>query len=236
MGVLELVVLGAVGVVAAVGAIGALVGRDRRRRNQVVPGTETGAPVSWAGSHTPEARLHRRLRSAVTAARSVDDPDGSLLSARVEVERAALATDRHLVALAAMHERESAGRMPAARAAVAAIESAAAALADVGGAGRNVIATRGPGQLPAVEAAMERTALLQQAIDELDEIDATVEPRRPRGSVVVSQQPAVAVGDGDDGEDDDGGDDGEVEVAGGTGGRVGEDDDGEAEDPRSQPG
>lgn len=191
MGLPELFLIGLVGVVAAVGLVAALVVRDRRRRNQVVPGTDTGAPASWAGSHTPEARLHRRLRDAVLAARAVDDPDGSLLAARVEVEHAAVATDRYLVALAAMPEREAASRMPAARAAVKAIEGAAASIADVGGAGRLVIATAGPGELPAVVAAAERVELLREAIEEVDEVDLTVErpvPTRPPNTVVIDSE------------------------------------------------
>jgi hypothetical protein len=188
VGITELLLVGLVGVVAAVGLVAVLVARDRRRRNQVVPGTDTGAPSSWAGSHTPEARLHRRLRDAVLATRAVDDPDGSLLAARVEVEHAALATDRHLVALAAMPEREAASRMPAARAAVKAVESAASSIADIGGAGRSVIATAGPGELPAVVAAAERVELLREAIEEVDEVDLTVarpEPPRPPNTVVI---------------------------------------------------
>lgn len=191
MGVVELVALLALGAVVAVGVAVAAVARDRRRRNQVVPGTDTGAPASWAGAHTPEARLHRRLRDAVRAVRSVADPDGSLLAARVEVERAAVAVDEHLVALAALPERETAGRMPVARAAVAAIESAAAAVADAGRGGRVAIATAGPGRLPAVAEATERVRLLEEAFAELDEVDLTTPPSQPRPRVVLR---------GDDGE------------------------------------
>lgn len=194
-GGLELLALGAVGVVAVLGAVAAAVARDRRRRNQVVPGTDTGAPLAWAGAHTPEARLHRRLRDAVTAVRAIADPDGSLLSARVEIERAAVEVDRHLVALSAMHERERAGRIGTASSAVAAIESAAASLADIGGAGRNVIARSGPGRLQAVEEATTRVDLLREAVAELDEVDATAVPhertRPPRGPVEIVDGPGT---------------------------------------------
>lgn len=190
MGVVELVALLALGAVLAVGVVAAAVVRDRRRRNQVVPGTDTGAPASWAGAHTPEARLHRRLRDAVRAVRAVADPDGSLLAARVEVERAAVAVDEHLVALAALPERETAGRMPVASAAVAAIESAAAAVADAGRGGRVAIATAGPGRLPAVDAATERVRLLEESFAELDEVDVTSPPPRPRPRVVLRDEDA----------------------------------------------
>lgn len=194
LGGVELLVAGLMGAVVVVGAVAALVARDRRRRNQVVPGTDTGAPAGWAGAHTPEARLHRRLRDAVRAARSVDDPDGALLAARVELERAAIAVDRHLVTLDQLPERLSAGRTTTATSAVAAIESAAASLADTARSGRGVIATAGPGELPAVAAAVERARLLDEAVAELDAIDVTVEDvgRSPRGPVVLHEDPDAA--------------------------------------------
>ncbi len=43
--------------------------QDFSDANEVVPGVPTSAPKAWAGAHTPEARLHRRLRDAVMASR-----------------------------------------------------------------------------------------------------------------------------------------------------------------------
>ncbi len=136
---------------AGVAAVAALVMRNRQRRNRVVPDVATQAPSSWAGAHTPLARLHRRLRAAVEAVRAVPDPDGALISARVEVEQAALAVDEHLVALNGLAERERATRMAQATAAVASVEEAAARLADAASASRSTA-------LPAVEQALERAA------------------------------------------------------------------------------
>ena len=162
-----LVVLGlAVAGAVALAAVAAVVARNRRRRNRVVPDVPTSAPAAWAGAHTPLARLHRRLRTAVDAARAVPDPDGALIRARVELEQAALAVDDHLVALHGLAERERAGRMAAASAAVASVEAGAAQLADAASASRSTA-------LPAVTEALERARLVAEARAELDAEDPT---------------------------------------------------------------
>ena len=163
-----LLVVGAVvaGAGAAIGGVAALVARARQRRNRVVPDVPTQAPSSWAGAHTPLARLHRRLRAAVEGARAVPDADGALIQARVEIERAALAVDEQLVALHHMAERERAGRMAQATAAVAAVEEAAARLADAASASRSTA-------VPAVEQALERASLVAEARRELEDDDPT---------------------------------------------------------------
>lgn len=164
----ELLLLAAValaGAGAVVAGIAALVSRGRGRRNRVVPEVATNAPTSWAGAHTPLARLHRRLRAAVAAVRGVPDPDGALIAARVEIEHAALAVDDHLVALHLLSERERAGRMAPATAAVASVEEAAATLADAAAATHSR-ALPAVGQ--AVAEALERAALVAEARRELD--------------------------------------------------------------------
>lgn len=168
MTAIALLVLAAVVVAGAVVAgITVAVARSRQRRNRVVPDVATTAPSSWAGAHTPLARLHRRLRAAAEAVRAVPDPDGALIRARVEVEQAALAVDDHLVALHALSERERATRMAQATAAVASVEEAAAKLADAA-------STAPSGALPAVEEALERAALVEEARRELDADPAAI--------------------------------------------------------------
>ena len=178
----------AVAGVVALGAAAVAVGRNRQRRNRVVPDVPTDAPAAWAGTHTPLARLHRRLRAAVDGARAVPDPDGALIRARHEVEQAALAVDDHLVALHGMAERERAGRMGAAAAAVASVEEAAARLADAASASRSTA-------LPAVEQALERAHLLAEARKEVDAEDVTTWP-------LGAEEPPAAPGT-DDGVADD---------------------------------
>lgn len=187
------IVLAVAGVVA-VGAAAVVVARNRQRRNRVVPDVPTNAPSAWAGTHTPLARLHRRLRAAVDGARAVPDPAGALIRARHEVEQAALAVDDHLVALHGMAERERAGRMAAATAAVASVEDAAARLADAASASRSTA-------LPAVAEALERARLLQEARTELEAEDVTTPwPLGPD----VGPDDAAAAARGTDDEDEGG--------------------------------
>lgn len=126
----------AVVVLAVLGAAAAVVSSTRRRyvaANQVVPGTATHAPPSWAGAHSPEARLHRRLRDAVTALRA--NPaleDAWALESRVSLEQHALAVDERLVAVAALPEGVRAEPLRSVAAAVDAVEAAVASLASAG--------------------------------------------------------------------------------------------------------
>jgi hypothetical protein len=126
-----LVFLGLVMVAAAVTAT--VVVRSQKRKyaeaNEVVPGTATGAPAEWAGAHTPEARLHRRLRDAVAALRA--NPaleDAYRMDARVSLEQHALAVDARLIAVAALPERVRAVPLASVAAAVDAVEAAVASL------------------------------------------------------------------------------------------------------------
>ena len=103
--------------------------RQYAEANEVVPGTATTAPAEWAGAHTPEARLHRRLRDAVAALRA--NPaleDGYRMDARVSLEQHALAVDERLIAVAALPERVRAEPLAGVRAAVEAVEAAVASL------------------------------------------------------------------------------------------------------------
>ena len=97
--------------------------------NVVVPGAATKAPAEWAGAHTPEARLHRRLRDAVAAVRA--NPameDAFRMDARVSLEQQALAVDERLIAVAALPERVRGDQLASVAAAVDAVEAAVAAL------------------------------------------------------------------------------------------------------------
>ncbi|HEX2048662.1 MAG TPA: hypothetical protein VHF27_12920 [Acidimicrobiales bacterium] len=126
-----LVFLGLVVVAAVVGAT--VVVRSQKRRfaeaNEVVPGTATRAPAEWAGAHTPEARLHRRLRDAVAALRANRVlEDAWRMDARVSLEQHALAVDERLIAVAALPERVRAEPLAGVAAAVDAVEAAVASL------------------------------------------------------------------------------------------------------------
>lgn len=165
-------------VVAAVGlTVGSLllVRRQREaqaRANQVVPGVPSAAPVSWAGSHDPEARLHRRLRDAVAAVRAStrDLTDGRVLDLRTELEQGALAVDESLVAVAALPAAHRAEPLARATAAVEDIEQAAA---DLAGATVTEASTR---LARALDGARRDAELLAEARSEVERLASGLEP------------------------------------------------------------
>jgi hypothetical protein len=72
--------------------------RNARRSQEIVPGVASEAPLDWVGSHTPEAKMHRRLGEAMSGLRAATDNDG-LITANVDVvEREALKIEQQLVA------------------------------------------------------------------------------------------------------------------------------------------
>lgn len=155
-------VLVVVAVAISVGA--ALIARRGAREfelaNEVVPGISPRAPASWAGDHSPEARLHRRLRDAV-AALPRDDMD--VLEARLAIEQLALAVDEQLVTVAALPDRVRDDPLAQVAAAVEAVEDSVAKVA------ANEL---GQGAASGVEDALarlnERVELLAEARRELE--------------------------------------------------------------------
>ncbi|HVL06753.1 MAG TPA: hypothetical protein VM388_12255 [Acidimicrobiales bacterium] len=145
-------------VVSAVVAATVVVRTQKRKfaeANVVVPGTATKAPAEWAGAHTPEARLHRRLRDAVAAVRA--NPameDAFMMDARVSLEQQALAVDERLIAVAALPEGVRAEPLASVRAAVDAVEAAVAQL------------VAGPEAKPGLERAM---AEVEQQVSRLEQ-------------------------------------------------------------------
>jgi hypothetical protein len=130
-----LVVLVLVLVVAAAGGLTVVTGQRAKfaKANQVVPGLPSRAPAAWAGAHSPEALLHRRLRDAVAAMRA--NPavkDGWAIDSRVALEQHALAVDDRLVAVAALPASVRGQPLAAVADAVAAVEAAVASLATAG--------------------------------------------------------------------------------------------------------
>lgn len=159
-----LVVVLVVLVLAAAGAAAVASGNRRKfaRANEVVPGAATEAPAAWAGAHSPEARLHRRLRDAVSALRANPALEGvGQLESRVSLEQHALAIDQRLIAVAALPEAVRAGPLGDVAAAVGSMEQAVASL----------VAGPVPAERSALDQAMaqvgERVELLAQARAEL---------------------------------------------------------------------
>lgn len=100
--------------------------------NVIVEGRDTGAPAEWGVAHTPEARLHRRIRDAVRALQADPALAGTLSGERQRIEEEALAIDERLVAAAALPESVRAPVMARVEAAVVQLEAAAARSASAG--------------------------------------------------------------------------------------------------------
>ncbi len=105
---LLLILLGLGVATAMVLAITFLLGaRALNRRNRVSPDAPSPAPASWVGAPSAAPRMHRRLRTAVAAARAAataPDANPQLVDVAQDLEAEAVALDAHVVA---------AGRMPA---------------------------------------------------------------------------------------------------------------------------
>lgn len=100
---LLVVVLAGLVVGGAAGALAVRARTERDERLEVVPGVRSGAPVAWAGAHTPEAKLHRRLGDAVRSMRASPGA-AELAEQRDALEQEALRIDARLVAVAALAE------------------------------------------------------------------------------------------------------------------------------------
>lgn len=120
--------------VVAVVASGALfaVALARRSKNQLavgaepLPGMPTGAPLEWAGQHTPEAKMHRRLVGLAQTVAALPLGDAAAIERQVAVQHKIQELDRRLISFAVAPE-------PARREAVDGLEpEVAAAEAEVG--------------------------------------------------------------------------------------------------------
>jgi hypothetical protein len=126
------VLLVIVAVIAGGVAVGAVLNkRSFARQNEIVPGSKTRAPAAWAGAHTPEALLHRRLKSAVDSARTqLGRSAGAFDDVVAAIARGAQEIDERLIAaatLAAPYRAKAVGDLEPS---VAALE---AAVAGIGG-------------------------------------------------------------------------------------------------------
>jgi hypothetical protein len=119
------VVLVAVGVFAY-----ALVNKGRRQAAKALgSGLAPNVPPEWAGAHSPEAKLHRRL---VVAARMLSDQplgDAAQIEERVAIEQRLRQLDEQLVAAAAVPRPERDGLVARIEPLVTEAEAAVARLA-----------------------------------------------------------------------------------------------------------
>lgn len=144
--------------------------QEFRRQNEVVPGVPSEAPASWAGAHSPEARLHRRLRDAVAAAHQaaeVSSVDLGPATSRIDAEAAAL--DDRLVAAAALAASHRAAAVQRLDPLVASLEATVASLVE------RVSDPAGPrelleGTLDDADIALEALARARAEVEQLDRI------------------------------------------------------------------
>lgn len=133
----------------------------RQGRRDVERDAVTGEAAAWAGQHTPEAKLHRRLHDAV-AALPAEDPN--VLEARLAIEEVVRAVDAQLVSVSKLPERVRAQPLAQVTAAVEAVEDGVARVA------ANELGAHGAAGVEAALAQLqERMALLAEAHRELDE-------------------------------------------------------------------
>lgn len=153
---------------AAAGAAALALGAQRvkqktQRSQQISPGTPSAVPLGWAGAHTPEAKLHRRLGKAMSGLRDTTEDD-TLVMANVEVvEREALKIEQQLVAASRMADRLKGPAIAELSAAVDQIENVSAQLIQ-----RSAELSAGDVQTQLAELS-ERLELLDQARAELDQ-------------------------------------------------------------------
>ena len=173
--VLALVVLAVAAGVAFAVVLATRSKQEYDASNVTVPGRSGQVPASWAGSHEPEALLHRRLVAAMAALRANQsfDDDGALLDIRVGLEQQALGIDEHLVAVSALPRDHKAEPLAKAEESVAAIEGAVVDLA-------TRAATDSAVRVQTTVTDLEdRTEFLGQVQSELDKADPTVAQTAP---------------------------------------------------------
>ena len=96
---------------------------------EVLPGMPTGAPPEWAGAHTPEAKMHRRLVSLARMLAAMPLGDAGAIERKVGVEHRVQEIDQRLIKLALAPEAARREAVAALEPEVDAAEAAVGALA-----------------------------------------------------------------------------------------------------------
>jgi hypothetical protein len=104
-------------------------GKRQYEAQGTAPGLSPGAPREWAGQHSPEAKLHRRLATAARSLSAHPLGDAAAIEQRVTIEQQILQLDQHLVAVAAVRGPDTAATITALEPEVASVERAVANLA-----------------------------------------------------------------------------------------------------------
>lgn len=125
-----IVVLVVVVVLAVAGFAVALATKGKRQAAAALgSGLAAGVPREWAGAHSPEAKLHRRLVAAAGSLSAQPLGDAAAIERRVAVEQQLRQLDEQLVMAAAVPEPGRRDAVAKLEPLVAAAESSVAALA-----------------------------------------------------------------------------------------------------------
>lgn len=127
-----LVVIAVVVVLAVVAFAVALARKGKGQYAAQGAGLAPDAPAEWAGAHSPEAKLHRRLVAAGRTLSAQPLGDAAAIERRVTVEQQLLRLDQHLVTVARVPGPDTAARIAEIEPQVAAAEKAVADLATEG--------------------------------------------------------------------------------------------------------
>lgn len=162
-GILVIAVVVVVGGAAALVLGAQRVKQNARKGQEISPGTASAVPLGWAGAHTPEAKLHRRLGKAMSGLRAATEDDALVGANVIVVEREALKIEQQLVAASMMAERLKGPAIAELSTAVDQIENVSAQLIQ-----RSAELSSGDVQAQLSELS-ERLDLLDQARAELDQ-------------------------------------------------------------------
>ncbi len=125
-----IVVLVVVVLAAVIGFVVALAVKGRRRAAESLgAGLAAHVPPEWAGAHSTEAKLHRRLVAAARSLSAQPLGDAAQIERRVAVEQQLRELDEQLVAAAAVSEPARGDALAKIEPLVAAAESSVAAMA-----------------------------------------------------------------------------------------------------------
>lgn len=175
-----LLIMSLVGFLAVVVAV--LLGwRHLGRRNRVSPAVASPAPKTWVAVHpAATARLHRRLRAAVAAARTASTSAPAaprLAELTAELEREAIALDHHLVLVARLSGRDRKQRLAGLAQQVRQVEQVASQVSLL------AVQAQAPlevaGQPSALEDLARQLDLLEQARTEVADIESAAGVHRP---------------------------------------------------------
>lgn len=154
--------------------------RMLKARNQVSQGSPHPAPMPWMVAPSPAARLHRRLQAAAQVARLArtrSDASGHLVGLATELEAEAAALDAHIVLSARLAPKARRHAIAALAQQVLRVEQCASHLSLLSA--RAGTRTRAVGEATAIDDLALQLELLEQANDELAQVEAAAGLHRP---------------------------------------------------------